>query len=115
MPGSTNRIGKGKGKGKGKGLETSLWTTREATTPYARLPPNPSPTWDIELDLDAEGLPESGPPAVSRQSKSTEIQFVESDSAPSTRLPSPTWDIELDLNGSDEGHQPGGFGTAALL
>ncbi|KAI0635116.1 restriction endonuclease type II-like protein [Trametes polyzona] len=56
--------------------------------PPAPRPREPSPVWDIELDLNdsPEPTPESGPAPLAGGRK---------------RAPSPTWDIELDLNASD--------------
>ncbi|KAI0746698.1 restriction endonuclease type II-like protein [Daedaleopsis nitida] len=92
------------GRGKGKepahdevddepeGSSTSLQPEFRAPTPprpppapRARVTRDPSPAWDIELDLEGSPEPsaESGPPPVRK------------------RPPSPVWDIELDLNTSD--------------
>ena len=105
------------GKDKGKERETFPRTTPpvpESTATRAR-PREPDPVWDIELDLNFDNSPESGPPPVSGQSAEiTSTDIGRADSTRRIRSPSPMWDIELDLNGSDE-DQPGGFGAAALL
>ncbi|KAI8970547.1 DNA repair protein rad10 [Trametes punicea] len=65
---------------------------RPPPAPRPRPPREPSPLWDIELDLNdsPEPTPESGPPAVGRASSTSR-----------KRPPSPVWDIELDLNASE--------------
>ncbi|KAI0360729.1 hypothetical protein OH77DRAFT_1393388 [Trametes cingulata] len=111
-PASSQGSGKGKERASEVGLAartTSSTETRElednqaegVSVPSAPRPPpaprprpprDPSPVWDIELDLNdsPEPTPESGPAplgtAVSNARK---------------RPPSPVWDIELDLNATD--------------
>ncbi|KAI0777637.1 restriction endonuclease type II-like protein [Trametes elegans] len=69
---------------------------RAPPAPRSRAPREPSPVWDIELDLNdsPEPTPEIGPPPVGP-------------SVSRKRPPSPMWDIELDLNASD-GEDNGG-------
>ena len=54
----------------------------------------PSPTWDIELDLNS---PEPEVPAK---------PLPTSGASTRKRPPSPVWDIELDLNDSDIENEP---------
>ena len=65
---------------------------RPPPAPRPRVPREPSPAWDIELDLNdsPEQTPETGPPPVSGTSATSR-----------KRPPSPVWDIELDLNASE--------------
>ncbi|KAH9896817.1 restriction endonuclease type II-like protein [Cubamyces lactineus] len=65
---------------------------RPPPAPRPRVPREPSPLWDIELDLNdsPEQTPETGPPPVGGA-------LVTSRKRP----PSPVWDIELDLNASE--------------
>ncbi|KAI0674255.1 restriction endonuclease type II-like protein [Trametes maxima] len=65
---------------------------RPPPAPRPRAPREPSPVWDIELDLNDSPEPtsESGPPPVGGQPPGSR-----------KRPPSPVWDIELDLNASD--------------
>ncbi|KAI0646264.1 restriction endonuclease type II-like protein [Trametes meyenii] len=96
---------------------------RPPPAPRPRAPREPSPVWDIELDLNdsPEPTPESGPPPVAGQPPAGSRK----------RPPSPVWDIELDLNASDtegdtetearerkkprEGSGELGFGVPAVL
>ncbi|KIJ61300.1 hypothetical protein HYDPIDRAFT_96724 [Hydnomerulius pinastri MD-312] len=61
-----------------------------ASPPY-RPPRDPSPIWDIELDLDS-----SPPPTAPSGPKPTQDTTVVPERR--ARSPSPMWDIELDLN-----------------
>ncbi|KAI0324078.1 DNA repair protein rad10 [Cubamyces sp. BRFM 1775] len=65
---------------------------RPPPAPRPRVPREPSPAWDIELDLNdsPEQTPETGPPPVGGTSATSR-----------KRPPSPVWDIELDLNASE--------------
>ncbi|PCH43674.1 DNA repair protein rad10 [Wolfiporia cocos MD-104 SS10] len=74
-----------KGKGKERDTSPSSATTAASDPVQPRRPREPSPVWDIELDLN----PTPSPPEVA-------------DTTPARkRPPSPVWDIELDLNDSD--------------
>ncbi|KAI0701701.1 restriction endonuclease type II-like protein [Earliella scabrosa] len=66
---------------------------RPPPAPRPRAPKEPSPAWDIELDLNSSPEPsaESGPPPVRK------------------RPPSPVWDIELDLNDSGTEDEDGDY------
>lgn len=62
-----------------------------------RLPREPSPVWDLELDLntpppDEQSRPPTPPPRTTT---------IDGDTSSRKRPPSPTWEIELDLNPSD--------------
>ncbi|KAI0826670.1 restriction endonuclease type II-like protein [Trametes gibbosa] len=75
---------------------------RPPPAPRPRALRDPSPVWDIELDLNASPDPESGP---------TPVGDGELTSNPRKRPPSPVWDIELDLNASDADADDTGAGT----
>ena len=64
---------------------------------WQRHPREPSPDWDIELDLNTSPPPASPSQAVPASAKAVADDRTESRKRPS----SPVWDIELDLNGSD--------------
>jgi len=101
------------GTSKGKERESSRTTSPvPESTSHARPPREPSPVWDIELDLDLDGnnSPESGPPPVTL---SRQLDAVVN-TTKRIRSPSPMWDIELDLNASDD-DQSDRFVTAGLL
>ena len=73
-----------------------------------RLPREPSPVWDIELDLSSPARSPSPRPAASTASTSvvpsaprSQITRSERPLNLQKRSPSPIWDIELDLNESD--------------
>ncbi|KAI9063687.1 DNA repair protein rad10 [Trametes sanguinea] len=87
----TQRSDKGKQRATDNGTDApSNHVSQQAEGP--RPPREPSPVWDIELDLNdsPEPTPESGPPPVNSASSTAR-----------KRPPSPTWDIELDLNASE--------------
>lgn len=85
-----------------------------STTVEQRAAREPSPVWDIELDLNGSPspTPETGPaphrsqlpspskalPTRASSTSETDINSTQSKKRP----PSPVWDIELDLNESDE-------------
>jgi DNA excision repair protein ERCC-1 len=107
------------GNEKSKGKEVARSLPESSTTgDYPRPPREPSPIWDLELDLDVDGnahiSPESRPSPVPRApDKSANGNNVDGRQGSS----SPIWDIDLDLNGSDgiDGKEKGGFGGARLL
>lgn len=80
-------------KGKGKAKETTR------ATPAAPPPREPSPMWDIELDLNDYPSPDL-PPVI--------LPDISSNQANNSRKrpPSPVWDLELDLNDSDTEDNP---------
>ncbi|OCH88873.1 DNA repair protein rad10 [Obba rivulosa] len=94
---------------KGKEKARSPPTEPDAGPPIKRprQPREPSPMWDIELDLNGSlsPTPETGPPPQRSWPTPAPIQKTSSGSGERRpRPPSPVWDIELDLNGSgDEG------------
>lgn len=68
--------------------------------PVPSRPPvrEPSPPWDIELDLnDDMDSPSADPPAISKEAKNTKPSELSNKQA-TERYISPVWDIELDLN-----------------
>ncbi|PSR81149.1 hypothetical protein PHLCEN_2v6484 [Hermanssonia centrifuga] len=90
-------------QGKGQSTNGATSTRREAEmeslaciheSPPSRTTRDPSPMWDIELDLN------SSPPLEEPAAR----QFTPGPSNPKKRPPSPVWDIELDLNEESEDH-----------
>lgn len=105
-------------KGKEKEVDTSAFAIPTSTqAPLAsasdRLQREPSPTWEIELDLNDNDFQDSLPtpktkivsPAASLSSPSSgdaeDIEPPPSQPGLRKRPSSPSWDIELDLNESD--------------
>lgn len=96
-----------------KSREKGKEQANDSSGPRSRPSRNPSPIWDLELDLDDEmnNSSESGPPP---KNKSNTTRHSPPDS--------PAWDLELDLNPSDDGYATHAnkegnveFGSAALL
>lgn len=107
------------GSGEPKGTEVA-GSLPEFSKPgnYPRPPREPSPIWDLELDLDidvnAHIFPENGPSPVPRATDKSVNGNVD---AKRQRSLSPIW---LDLHGSDgdddvDGKEKGGFGGVRLL
>lgn len=63
-----------------------------------RIAREPSPVWDIELDLNESPSPETGPLPQRSPSLPTGESAVPINGAQKRPPPSPVWDIELDLN-----------------
>ncbi|KAI0093079.1 restriction endonuclease type II-like protein [Irpex rosettiformis] len=86
-PSSSDKV-----KGKGKAMPDSTTDEYTPPPPSQLRPREPSPVWDIELDLNDTPSPQAALPAPPRSP-----QLDSSRKRPG----SPVWDIELDLNGSD--------------
>jgi len=80
--------------------QPSTTASEMAETSSGKTAREPSPVWDIELDLNddaPDAVPQSQPPPAPRPSTSDESENASGNKRP----PSPVWDIELDLNASD--------------
>ncbi|CCM03593.1 uncharacterized protein FIBRA_05730 [Fibroporia radiculosa] len=100
---SQRQAGANSDKGKGKQQQPDVTSTEPAVV-VSRRARDPSPLWDIGLDLNDHSSPdvEAGP-AIEHHNALQSLLSPGSRKRP----PSPVWDIELDLNESDQESEAG--------